>query len=99
MMGLGTPAGVITPGQLPDTKPGTVSLSVGTSGSCGRRFGLPVAMARSLPAWMCCSATWTGRNMKSMRPPSRSVTAPAVPLYGTCSISMPVFCASSAIER
>ena len=36
---------------------------------------------------------------RSMRPPSRSVTAPAVPLYGTCSRSIPAFCCRSAIDR
>ena len=46
------------PGKLTYATPG-----VGTSGSCARRLLLPVAMAVSLPAWMCCSATCTGRNM------------------------------------
>ncbi|MCY1219778.1 hypothetical protein D9M72_317680 [compost metagenome] len=77
----GVPLGASTPYHMSTLSAVTpASARVGTSGNCGRRWPLPVASALSLPAWMCCSATCTGRNIASMRPPSRSVTAPAVPL-------------------
>ena len=60
------------------------SASDGTSGVAGERCAPPEASMLSLPAFTSGSATCTGRNMSWIWPLSRSVTAPAVPLYGTC---------------
>ena len=45
---------------------------------------LATPIARSLPAWMCGSADGIGANIIVTCPPSRSLTAGAMPLYGTC---------------
>ena len=50
----GMPFGPITEYQLVTSKPRMpTSVKVGTSGSCGRRCGVEIASARSLPALMC----------------------------------------------
>src|SRR5688572_8703111 len=56
---------------------------VGTSGMLGWRFALVSATARSLPALMCGAADIVVVNSMVTRPPSTSVTAGGMPLYGT----------------
>ena len=46
----------------------------------GAGFALPTASAFILPDFTCGAAVCTGKNMRSIWPASRSVTAPAVPL-------------------
>ena len=62
------------------------------------RLSLPIASATSLPVFTCGSATWMGRNMASTWPPSRSVTACAVPRYGLCVRYTPAACLNSSID-
>ena len=62
---------------------------VGTSGMPFQRL-LPVtASARILPSCTRGSAIWVPMKNTSIWPPSKSVIAAGVPLYGTCSMSMP----------
>src|SRR5262245_19708342 len=49
MMPIGVLRGAPTPNQEKNSKPGTVSLTLGTSGSASNRFGLVTARARSFP--------------------------------------------------
>ena len=76
------------------------SASDGTSGvalaRCRTAGGEHVELARLARSG---SATWTGRNITLIWPPSKSGTAPAVPLYGTCTTSMPVVDLNSSIAR
>src|SRR3954467_1721925 len=51
------------------------------------RVLLVTPSALSLPACTCGITGCTGENMIWTRPPMRSVTACAVPLYGTCVMS------------
>ena len=46
------PAGPTTPMKPSNAKPGTVSPTVGTSGSAGERFAPDTAIGRSRLAWM-----------------------------------------------
>ncbi|MNV31352.1 hypothetical protein D3C71_1226550 [compost metagenome] len=60
----GVPLGASTPYHMSTSAPcRPASVSVGVSGSCGKRFGLPVAITFSLPAFTWGSATCTGRNI------------------------------------
>jgi len=80
MYGRGVPAGARTPYHMSTFMfPSLRTLSGGTSGSNGLGLSELIASALSLPALTCCRATWIGRNMTSIWPPSRSVTAGAVP--------------------
>jgi hypothetical protein len=56
------------------------SAKVGTSGSSEERLALVTAIARSLPALTCGSDDGMLSNIESTWPPSRSVTAGALPL-------------------
>ena len=60
---------------------------VGKSGNSAERADPVVPITRSVPAAICGVTTSAGENIRSMRPPSRSVTAGPVPRYGTCSMS------------
>jgi hypothetical protein len=91
-MARGMPAGPISPYHDEAYTPGTpTSSNVGTLGSAGLRFFDATASARILPAAMkgrqvvvsSITDTW---------PATRSASAGAVPLYGTCCMSMPATC-------
>ena len=82
------------PGRINYASPG-----VGTCGSSGWRLSLPIASATSFPAFRCGSATWIGRNMVSTWPPSKSVSAPAVPRYGLWVRKVPVVALNSSMDR
>ena len=56
-----------------------ISATVGTSGSAGRRCGVPTAMARSLPLLMCGSSAGRPALLAWVRPASRSVSCGPVP--------------------
>ncbi|MNL40803.1 hypothetical protein D3C87_1631770 [compost metagenome] len=66
-----------------DSKPLMVSPMGGTPGNCGSACGLVTPSARSAPLLMCGRALSELANIMSTWPPSRSVMAGAVPLYGT----------------
>ena len=57
---------------------------VGTSGRLATGLVLDTAMARSFPAFTCCCTAGTPVMISSTWPPSTSLTAGAVPLYGMC---------------
>ena len=78
------------PHQELASKPGTVSEIGGTSGSTGERSGVATPIARSLPALNCSPAVSVSANITCTCPPTRSSSAGAPPLYGTCTMSMPV---------
>ena len=63
------------------------SATVGTSGSSGSRLAPVTASARSFPALMCGKAEGMLSNIIITWPPSRSVIAGALPLYGMCRMS------------
>ena len=76
----GVPLGAITPYHISTSiSPSFRSFSGGTAGSSGLGLSLLMASAFRLPFSTCCSATWMGRNIRSIWPPSRSVTAGPVP--------------------
>src|SRR5258708_1441323 len=84
MKACGVPAGATTPNHTDTSKPGTPdSATVGRSWTKGERCLLDTASARNLPAFTCCSTFGTLSNIRSTWPPIRSVTAGALPLYGT----------------
>ena len=62
---------------------------VGTSGSCGTRCALLMAIALILPALMCGKAEARLSIISVTCPPSRSVIAGPLPLYGMPTMSMP----------
>ena len=63
-IGAGVAFGANRPYHMSTSAPTSpASIRVGTSGSCGRRLGLPAAIAFSLPPRMYWAETWTGRNM------------------------------------
>ena len=72
---------------------------VGKSGNSAERAAPVTPITRSVPAAICGVTTSAGENIRSMRPPSRSVTAGPVPRYGTCSSSTPAIWPNSAPER
>ena len=79
-MARGVPAGANTPYHMSTFRSPSFSVpSDGTSGSSGWGVSELMASAFSLPAFTCCKATWMGKNIASICPPSRSVTAGAVP--------------------
>ena len=55
------------------------SSSVATSGSCGLRLALPMAMARIVPALIWASTLGSVEFEMSMRPPTRSCTSGGAP--------------------
>lgn len=61
---------------------------VDRSGRTGERFALVTPMARSFPERMCGIADGKLSNIMSIWPPSRSVSAGALPLYGMCVMSV-----------
>src|SRR5512134_2189295 len=69
------------------------------SGSSGERLAEVTAIGRSLPAFACGSADGRLSNMIAICPPSRSLTAGALPLYGTCVRSTFAIVLNSSHER
>ena len=63
---------------------------VGTSGANGLRFAAVTASARTRPARTCGNEVLRTSYMKVMLPAITSVSAWALPLYGTCCICTPV---------
>ncbi|MOA34344.1 hypothetical protein D3C78_1557130 [compost metagenome] len=93
------PAGASTPYQPFTTKPGTLSATVGTSGSKGERRSPVTAMAFSLPACTCGNDVEMLSNISDTSPPSRATTAGPLPLYGTCIMSTPVWLLNISAAR
>ncbi len=78
---LGVPERTTMPYHEVTSKPASpLSATVGTSGSCGERRGLAIASATSLPERTCCSTVEIPANIICPWPPSRSLTAGAMPL-------------------
>jgi len=72
---------------------------VGTLGSLGQRRDEVTANIFTLPALALANPLVRLSNSIVMRPASRSICAPAVPLYGTCVMAMPASDASKAPAR
>ena len=85
----GMPAGPNIAYQTLISKPGSVSATVGTSGSRAERFASVTASSRSLPAFTCGSVWVPAENSTWVWLATVSSTAGAPPLYGTCSMWMP----------
>ena len=78
---LGVPAGATKPAHEYASKPGTpASEMVGTPGSSSEGCALATARARNLPALMCGMTDGASLNISWICPPSRSLTAGALPL-------------------
>ena len=86
----GSLAGPNAPNHALDSNPGTLSAMVGTSGRDACRSVLVTPKACRLPARTCCVPVTRLMNMRSILPPRRSVSAGAVPLYGTFRRRAPV---------
>src|SRR6266705_3479095 len=76
----GVPAGTSIPTQDCAANPGSVSATVGVSGSCGMRRALPIASALMRPAFTCGIACGAETNMTFTWPPTRSIIIGAPPL-------------------
>ena len=88
--GAGVAAGATTPYQVPVSKPGRPdSAIVGTSGRMATRLSDDTASGRILPAFTCGIRVTMLSNCAWNTPPSRSLVAGALPLYGTCTAEMP----------
>src|SRR5688572_32708115 len=66
------------------------SASVGTCGIREDRFGLVMAMARRRLLLTCCITPVIPPNIICASPDRIAITAGAVPLYGMCTMSVPV---------
>src|SRR6218665_1427364 len=75
------------------------SLTVGPTGNSGERCRLVSASALSLPAATFDSTDCNGSNITLICPPSRSVIAGALPLYGLSCIPLPAVLQNIARER
>src|SRR5262245_59451792 len=74
--------GAPTPSQSPASKPGTNSLTVGTSGSACERVAAVTASARSFPVLMYSIDPAIPANEIMTCPPRRSANAGPAPRYG-----------------
>jgi len=72
---------------------------VGSSGSTVRRLGLVVASALSLPALTCAAEEATLSTRTGTWPAMTSATAGALPLYGTCTMSIPAVALNISAAR
>src|SRR5712691_1299645 len=96
----GVPAGARNSTQVDDSIGGPpASVRVGTSGAPWMRFAENMASERIFPPRTCgisvlgtSTRTWISFAIKA-------VSAGAVPLYGTCTMSMPAVCFSSSVVR
>src|SRR6185437_12819383 len=99
-MSRGVPAGASTPNHDDASNPGRPdSASVGRSGNAAARAPLVTASARSFPALMNGNDDGRLSNINCTCPPIRSVSAGALPLYGTCVISTPVITLNNSPDR
>jgi hypothetical protein len=80
------PFGPNTPNHVVESKPGTVSATVGRSGSSGERCADVTASARSLPSFRCGIAEAMLSNRMWIWPVTMSGTTSAVPRYGMCTM-------------
>jgi hypothetical protein len=69
---------------------------VGTSGRLMERFVPVTARARTRPLRTCCAIELVLSNMSWTLPAMRSAIAGAPPLYGMCTISVPVMYLNSS---
>ena len=93
-------AGATSPIHTEVSKPfSPSSSSVGRSGALEVLRGLVTASATSLFARTCGSTVEAGANMSCTWPPSRSVTAGVLPLYGTWTILTSAISANSSPDR
>src|SRR5476649_2187153 len=87
--GCGICAGPTTPHHEIDSYGNPDSSTVGTLGRVGKRCLPVVASARNLPPCTLGSADGMLSTMNETWPPTRSICACELPLYGMCSTSMP----------
>ena len=66
------------------------SAIVGTSGSTAKRLSEPTASARRRPSLMKPCTAGTDAIVTPTSPATTACAAGAAPLYGTCSMSMPI---------
>ena len=76
--------GATTANHAANSKPGSVSAIVGTSGSEAMRLGVATPSSLSFPPFTSASDTPRLSNMMSTLPATRSFSAGAEPRYGTC---------------
>ena len=99
-IGCGVPAGASTPAQNSSVRPGSPnSRAVGTSGSRPLRSGLVISSARILPSRMSGSDVEGVGFRTWMRPPRKSGSAAAPPLYGMMNRSAPLSCLNRSATR
>ena len=72
---------------------------VGTSGSCGSRFGAAIASARSRPPWTYPWIAGMLANERSTSPAISAVSDGDEPLYGMCAMDVFVRIFSSSAAR
>ena len=82
-----------------DSKPGTVSATVGMSGAAGLRLAVVTATPRTIPCWIIGRVDVVSPNSTWMWPAIRSFIAGGVALYGTWVIWMPARLCSSSVLR
>ena len=97
--GFGVPAGASRPTQVPPTTGTPDSISVGISGATATRFSEAMPSDLILPARTCGSIEAGVSIIMLIWPPIRSCSAGAVPLYGTCTILIPVVDISNSVVR
>src|SRR6185295_1822888 len=96
-IGVGVAFGAISPSQIVASYVGTpASLIVGTSGSTAERTSPVVPSALTLPERTNSLIVVTASNIMSTCPPSTSVRAPELPLYGMCRIATPAIALNSS---
>src|SRR5438270_8796228 len=99
MIGRGVRAGNATPCHEMARKPGTVSAIAGISGALNQRSADVTASARTLPPRACGSTVGILPKVMCTWPPITSITACAPPLYGMCTMSVPVITLNISPER
>ena len=91
MISRGVPVGASNPVQpVMTTVLNPASVMLGASGNTGDRAIPHVASNFSLPALICGTTPCMGVKIKAICPLKRSTTAGVSPLYGTCSMRMPI---------
>src|SRR5437016_7537277 len=100
MMSFGVPEGTTMLYQDVTSNPGKPdSASVGRSGAAAMRFELATPSATSLPALTCGNADGVPANIICTCPPTTAPTAGAMPLNGTCTMSIPAVLLKSSPAR
>ena len=72
---------------------------VGSSGAAAERLALVTASARSLPPRTCGMAEAMLPNIRLTCPASKSVSAGLLPLYGTCTMRVPVMALNNTVDK